>query len=96
MKVTQGTHNALTQGTQGTDQGSFRTVARAKTRLELLIETVCCEMIVELCRDYPFQHLRQEREVGDGAVVGWYFRVKAGLFEDWLYDRSFQRHRDMA
>ena len=38
-------------------RGSFRTVARAETRLELLIKTVCYEVVVELGRNYLFQHL---------------------------------------
>ena len=34
------------------DQGSVHTVARAETRMELLIQTVFYEMVVELGRNY--------------------------------------------
>ena len=34
------------------DQGIFRTMARAETRLEHLIKTVCYEVVVEWGRNY--------------------------------------------
>jgi hypothetical protein len=37
---------------------------------------------VELGGDNAFQNFGEERQVGDGAVVGEVGRIKGGLFED--------------